>query len=154
MSLTFAGKVTTSGTATYWCETDNGPVPAVGPALVRDQEEIPADAGVLIVRAMSCDVDKPTDGFNWYGQCQRPAGKTWFRLKQLQGTQEDEKQNAETDDEGRRNFRGLAPGTYRLASESKGWCHAECDSADDKGDVLIEAGKRTSLWVFNCAKVK
>ncbi len=151
LRLTFAGKVEATGTATYWCETDTGIVPAIGPALARAQDDVSGDAGAIVVRALACDVANAPDDFDWYGQCRRPA-KARLRLRALQGGRAEEKGNAETDDAGRRTFRQLAAGTYRVAPEGEKWCHAECDSVDDNGDVVLQTGQRVTVYVFHCGK--
>ena len=151
LRLAFAGKVAASGTATYWCETDAGLVPAAGPALVRAQEELAGDAGAIQVRTVACDVEEAPADFDWYGQCRRPA-KAKLRLRAVEGGRGVDKGSGATDEGGRRTFRGLPPGTYRVAPEGGDWCHAECDSADDNGDVVLQAGQRATVWLFACAK--
>lgn len=150
LRLSFAGRVTTGGTATYWCETENGLVPATGPSLVRDQAELDPGTGTIVVRAVACGVEQAAEGFDWYGQCRRPA-RARLRLRSREGGQSAERDTGATDDAGRRSFRGLAPGTYRVAPEGGDWCHAECDSANDNGDVLLAAGQRATVWLFSCA---
>jgi len=148
LQLTFAGRVEPTGTATYWCETDAGVVPATGPALTRVREEL-ADVGEILVRAAACDIADAEDGYDWFGKCRRPA-KAMLRLRTQQGRRFVDQETAATDDGGRRTFRGLVAGLYRLAPEGEGWCHAECDSVDENGDVVLEAGQRATLYVFNC----
>ena len=149
LRLTFAGRVEASGEATYWCETDGGLLPAIGPALSRVREELTGNVGEILVRAAACDVAEFQEGYDWFGQCRRPA-KANLRLRAQQGRRFVDRETATTDEGGRRAFRGLAAGLYRLAPEGEGWCHAECDSVDENGDVLLEAGQRTTLYVFNC----
>ena len=48
----------------------------------------------------------------------------------------------------------LEPGTYRLEQSNATWCHAESDNVDEQGDVVVKAGARSSVWVFNCEAAK
>jgi hypothetical protein len=34
------------------------------------------------------------------------------------------------------------------------WCHAESDSVDAQGQVVVAAGERASVWIFNCVGAK
>jgi hypothetical protein len=34
------------------------------------------------------------------------------------------------------------------------WCHAESDSVNAKGEVVVAAGERASVWIFNCVGAK
>jgi hypothetical protein len=34
------------------------------------------------------------------------------------------------------------------------WCHAESDNVDAQGHVVVAAGKRASVWIFNCVGAK
>jgi len=151
LQLTFAGRVEASGTATYWCETDEGVIPASGPALARVRDENAADAGAIVVRTAACDIDREQEGFDWFGQCRRPT-KARLRLRAREGNDFVEKETVATDSSGRRGFRNLVAGTYRIAPEGAGWCHAECDSIDEQGDIVLEAGQQTTVWLFNCTK--
>jgi len=34
------------------------------------------------------------------------------------------------------------------------WCHAESDSVNAQGQVVVAAGERASVWIFNCVGAK
>ena len=149
LTLTLAGKVTTGATATYWCETESGLVPAPGPALVRVPDE-GRDVGTIVVQASACDVAEPPSGFDWFGQCARPGTDVRFALASWEGATAVEQGTGATNEGGRLRFGQLPPGTYRLTQVDGSWCHAKCDSVDEQGNVVLKAGQRANVWVFSC----
>jgi hypothetical protein len=44
----------------------------------------------------------------------------------------------------------LQPGTYALKEVGAEWCHAESDSVDSRGNVIVRAGARANVWIFDC----
>jgi hypothetical protein len=50
-------------------------------------------------------------------------------------------------------FGGLPPGIYRLEQTNGDWCHAESNSVNEQGDVIVEAGALATVWIFHCAAV-
>ena len=150
LTLTLAGKIEGGKSATYWLETDEGLFPASGPALVPAPEEESPDAGVLIVRAASCPTRRARNDYDWFGQCALPVATRKLTVQLINGNQVTEVTTGDTDAGGRRSFRQLAPGTYRVAPEGANWCYAASDNVSQNGDIAIEAGARTTVWVFNC----
>ena len=61
---------------------------------------------------------------------------------------------AATDSDGILRFTRLQPGTYDLKEVNAVWCHAESDSVDAQGHVVVGAGKRASVWIFDCIGAK
>jgi hypothetical protein len=59
-----------------------------------------------------------------------------------------------TDGDGILRFTRLQPGTYDLQEVDATWCHAESDSVDAQGQVVVAAGERASVWIFNCVGAK
>jgi hypothetical protein len=153
LTLTLAGNVEATGSATYWCETDAGLFPALGPALARVNDDISKDAGAIVLRAADCDVNRAQQGFDWYGECRRPA-KLRVRLSGQDGDCYKEQGRYEAGADGRRTVGKLAPGPYLITPDGDTWCHAECDDVDDKGNVVVKANQRTTVWLFNCGKAK
>lgn len=152
VTLVFAGRVEASGSATWWCTTDAGTVPASGPAFARVQEDVSDSTGAVDVRALACPVAGESAGYDWYGRCADPAAGARFSLTESGATR------AATDviagPDGRLRFGGLSPGTYHLTQTSASWCHAESDGVDVQGNVVVQAGKRVTVWIFNCAGAK
>jgi hypothetical protein len=60
----------------------------------------------------------------------------------------------ESDETGNASFDALDPGLYKLEMTDTNWCHATSDNVDADGNVTIEAGKRTTVWIFICDAVK
>ena len=57
---------------------------------------------------------------------------------------------AETDEAGAAMFGAVSPGTWALDDETANWCHAESDNVTATGDVVVEAGQETTVWLFYC----
>jgi len=149
--LILSGHVTTGGTATYWCMTDVGTVPAQGPGLVRVQDDVSTTTGSIDVRAAACDVAAPgPQGYDWHGQCSRPAAGAGFALAPKAGGAQ---QTATASADGLARFAKLAPGLYSLSQTDGTWCHAESDGVDASGNVVVKANARTTVWIFDCSPV-
>jgi len=147
--LVLTGQVTVAGTTTYWCLTDAGTVPAQGAGLVRQPSDLSATTGAVEVRAAACDVAAPAPkGYDWHGACSRPATGTTFALTPAGGDAAAASGTAAAD--GRTVFGKLSPGTYQLAQTDASWCHAESDSVDANGNVVVAANVRTTVWIFDC----
>ncbi len=152
LTLTLAGVVTPGGTATYWFESPAGIVPGTGPALTcspapSGQQPTPAPTsapapitGTLMVRTLTCD-DVPADraGYDWFGACEPIA----YRLAPTGGRPESTAE-AET------VFGEVPPGRYDLAAMGFTWCHAVSDNVTAEGEVVIDPGTRTTVWIFLC----
>ncbi|MGH2535084.1 MAG: hypothetical protein ACRDJW_22710 [Thermomicrobiales bacterium] len=156
--LLLAGTVETSATTTYWIwANDDQLYPATGPALVCDQPPAEKDAtpppttGAILVRAFSCDpgVTAGAD-VDWYAACAEPDTGVSFSVKAAVAGTAGTAQDGATDDSGRLSVPELAPETYQVEQTDGNWCHAESDNVDDQGDVIVEAGVETTIWVFNC----
>jgi len=61
---------------------------------------------------------------------------------------------AATDSDGILRLTRLQPGIYDLKEVDAAWCHAESDSVNADGHVVVEAGQRSSVWIFNCVGAK
>jgi Prealbumin-like fold domain len=150
LTLILAGKATVSGTATYWCMTDAGTVPAQGPGLVRAVDDASPAVGSVEVRAVTCDAGTPVaGGYDWYGRCSQPASGAKFILSAVGAATA--AKTAATSADGRVVFTQLSPGSYQLKQTDATWCHAESDGVDATGNVIVASGKRATVWVFDCA---
>ncbi len=160
--LILNGDVSTSGTTIYWIETGDGRQPAAGLGLTC---EIPAastpdpsaspvaaaSTGSITVQAYRSDIAAPPDAatFDWYGECVDPGDDLAFDLFFGDGETPDE--TVISDDDGLTTFSSLNPGAYRLEESGGDWCHAESDSVDASGAVVVEEGTDSRVWIFQCA---
>lgn len=164
--LVLGGEVTPAGAATYWFKTGVGTFPATGPGL--SCEESPADfvlnatneavdgtavatnaTGSLMADIYSCtDVPEDTTNFDWFGACDPEGGVHEFTLAEVRGAAEP--RTSESDASGDVVFESLAPGSYSLEIIDTMWCHAVSDSVTAEGKVVVEAGKRATVWGFIC----
>ncbi|MGH2560621.1 MAG: prealbumin-like fold domain-containing protein [Thermomicrobiales bacterium] len=156
--LLLAGTVETNTTTTYWIWADDDQLyPATGPALVCDQPPAqetaapPPTTGAILIRAFDCDPGIVAGAdVDWYAACAQPATGATFSVSADAAGTAATAQDGATDDDGRLAVADLAPGTYQVEQTDGNWCHAESDNVDDQGDVLVEAGVESTIWVFNC----
>jgi hypothetical protein len=149
LKLVLTGTVTVGGVATYWCLTDTGTVPAQGPGLVRVQDDISDSTGAVEVRVAACPIGRPAPaGYDWHGQCSQTVPGAAFVLAPADGL--GAQTNASASADGWARFGRLAPGSYQLTQTDGAWCHAESDGVDASGHVIVKAGQRTTVWIFEC----
>jgi hypothetical protein len=153
--LLFAGEVSVAGLTTYWIATDAGLFPADGPALGCQAQETPTTptTGAIEILALDCGAPSPADpaAFDWYGQCQAPLTAVAFALGKLEADDVIPAGDGATDEAGQLLFAGLAPGTCNVTEPDGVWCHAESNSVNERGEVVVEAGAVASVWIFHCA---
>jgi hypothetical protein len=149
LKLVLTGNVTVGGTATYWCMTDSGTVPAQGPGLLRVQDDVSDSTGAVDVRVLACAVTRPApDNYDWHGQCAAPDSGAKFSLAPADGL--GAKVDGASSADGWARFGKLSPGSYQLTQTDGAWCHAESDGVDAKGNLIVKAGQRTTVWIFEC----
>jgi prealbumin domain-containing protein len=149
LTVVLDGHVVPGRPTTYWLDTDAGRLPATGPSLVQTDETTP-DMGAIAVVGFACSVPSAQSGFDWFGQCQTPAAGMRFEVFDTAGSSTTPVANGTTNDRGRIRFPNLPPGTYKLVPDGSNWCHAESDSVDAQGNVVVKAGADSSVWIFTC----
>lgn len=161
VTLELSGEVAVAATATYWCEVEDAVViPVTGPGLrCEDTVATPANDvddsnGAVVVQTYACDVAADATDVDWFDVCGAPTAEVTFRLSRPDGEDWVEVETQPTDADGLCRFGQLPPGTYQLEQADGIWCHAESDSVDEQGNVVVEAGVRATVWVFSCAAVK
>jgi hypothetical protein len=152
------GEVTTAATATYWCETDRaGIIPVTGPGLrCAESAETPVanvsdSTGAVVVHTYVCDLASPHADTVWFDVCAMMTTQATFQLTRVDGEAATDVETQSTDAGGISRFEQLSQGTYRLEQIDSDWCHAESDSVNEQGDVIVEAGTMATVWVFHCA---
>jgi len=171
--LVLDGAVTTGGTATYWLKAADAVFPATGPGLactepaasttgaalettfeVMDETAVASTpaavtTGTITVSTYKCaEVPADTSAHDWYGACD-PGGDHRYVLAPAEGDGTD-LYAAETAKTGAATFGDLAPGLYELEDTDGRWCHAESDAVNAEGQVMVEAGGETTVWLFYC----
>jgi prealbumin domain-containing protein len=150
LTVVLDGHVVPGRPTTYWLDTDAGRLPATGPSLVQTDETSP-DNGAIAVAGFACQVSSAQPGFDWFGQCQPPAAGMAFDLFDTAGSSTTPVASGTTNNSGRIRFPNLPPGTYKLSPNGSNWCHAESDSVDAQGNVVVKAGADSNVWIFTCA---
>jgi hypothetical protein len=117
-------------------------------------EDLAGDTGAITVYKYACPVTVPPAGFDWYGRCDPQGQGVQFSLSVWDGSQFLPVVTGATDGDGILRFTRLQPGTYDLQEVDATWCHAESDSVDAQGQVVVAAGERASVWIFNCVGAK
>jgi hypothetical protein len=108
--------------------------------------------GTIVVQKYGCAlpaVKRPAN-FDWFSNCSPQTTGVRFTISQLVNGQYVPTLAGVTDANGLVKFTNLAPGTYKLQEVGADWCHAESDAVNAQGDVVVTAGKRSSVWIFNC----
>ncbi len=151
LTLVLAGMVQPEGSATYWCQTQAGLVPAAGPRLVRVVDDLSDVTGAVVVHATTCDVASPDAVTDWFRACLTPDAGATFALVPTGEADAGGPRTGVTAADGKLRFGQLPPGTYQLTLVNGAWCHAESDGVDARGNVIVEAGRRTNVWIFRCS---
>ena len=149
LTIVLEGNVVPGRQTTYWLETDGGRLPATGPALSR-ADETTSGAGAIVVEAFGCSVSGPEDGFDWFAECTEAAAPIEFALFVPDAGSAEPLATQRSNERGRARFGDLEPGRYRLEPRGGTWCHAESDAVDEAGNVVVEAGIESSIWIFTC----
>jgi uncharacterized surface anchored protein len=117
-------------------------------------EDLAGDTGAITVYKYACPVTVPPRGFDWYDRCDPQGAGVQFSLSVWDGSRFLPVVSAATDGDGILRFTRLQPGTYDLKEVDATWCHAESDSVNAQGQVVVAAGERASVWIFNCVGAK
>jgi hypothetical protein len=115
-------------------------------------DQVTDTTGTIVVQKYACElppVKRPAN-FDWFAECglQRTGAK--FGLSQLLDGVYVPRLTGVTNTNGLLTFENLEPGTYKLQEIGADWCHAESDSVNATGDVIVRAGQRSNVWIFNC----
>jgi hypothetical protein len=161
LTLVLTGSVTTAGSATYWVRTAKGVAAAAGPGLRCTAAEatsataVAGATGAIVVQGFACPFQTAPGNaaaFDWFAGCVQPLTSATFEITALDGENAGWQRSETADAGGVLRADGLAPGHYRLVQVGSDWCHAESDRVDDRGNVVVAAGERASVWIFDCAK--
>ncbi len=117
-------------------------------------EDLAGGTGAITVYKYACPITAPPTTFDWYGRCDPQGQGIQFNLSAWDGNRFLPVTTGTTDGDGILRFTRLQPGAYDLEEVDATWCHAESDSVNARGEVVVEAGERSSVWIFNCVGAK
>ncbi len=117
-------------------------------------EDLTGSTGAVTVYKYACPITTPPTSYDWFGHCSSQGGGVRFSLAILDGDRFLPVITGATDGDGILRFTRLQPGTYELTEVDATWCHAESDSVTAQGHLIVEAGERASVWIFNCVGAK
>ena len=113
-------------------------------------------SGTIVVEKYGCELPKvkrPAN-FDWFANCAPQTTGIRFTISKLVDGKYVPTLAGVTDVNGQLKFPNLPPGTYKLQEVGADWCHAESDAVNAQGDVVVTAGKRSTVWIFNCIPTK
>jgi uncharacterized surface anchored protein len=112
--------------------------------------------GTILVHKYLCDVNTPPANYDWYKECQLSDQQAKFSLATFnpKNGQYTPFQTAQANPDGILRFVRLQPGSFQLKEIGAKWCHAESNSVNSKGDVVVTANKLSEVWIFNCVPTK
>jgi hypothetical protein len=133
-------------------------------------EDLTGTTGAITIYKFACPVTVPPAGYDWHNRCNPQGQRVRFRLSldasspivmimQIVRARSDGAPFvpvivAATDSDGILRLPRLQPGVYTIEEVDAAWCHAESDRANAQGHVIVEAGKRSSVWIFDCIGVE
>jgi hypothetical protein len=116
-------------------------------------DDLSDSTGALVVHKYVCDIQgKIPANFDWDANCNYATDGVKFSLSVKQDNKFVPSKTGITNEDGLLKFSQLKPGTYQLKETESDWCHAESDNVDAQGNLLVRAGVRTNVWIYNCVK--
>ncbi len=114
--------------------------------------DLTPDTGTILVHKYVCEIETPAKGYNFEEECRLSDQGVSFSLAWFNGERNDfdEPVIGTANPDGILWFTRLEPGTYRLREVDALWCHAESDSVNADGDVVVQANQLSEVWVYNC----
>ena len=115
-------------------------------------EQLTPETGTILVRKYVCEIKTPPKGYDWENECRLSNQSASFSLAPYNAETKDfdEPTIGQANPDGLLRFTQLQPGTYQLREVDGAWCHAESNSVNSKGDVVVQANKLSEVWIYNC----
>ena len=107
--------------------------------------------GAIVVRKHVCEIAEPGPEVDWGAVCALSSNGATFRLTPVEETAT-LPPSVGTTAGGVLNFDQLPSGRYQLEEVDSRWCHAQSDSVNAEGQVIVEAGQRATVWIYNCTE--
>jgi hypothetical protein len=111
-----------------------------------------ATTGTLRVVSRDC-ATHPPDGADWKASCIAPTLKASFELEARDGPFKGWHRDLKIVDSGEYSLPELPSGRYALEQKDDDWCRAESDRVDANGELVVEGGQVTTVWIFHCPDV-
>ncbi|HEV2067816.1 MAG TPA: SpaA isopeptide-forming pilin-related protein, partial [Thermomicrobiales bacterium] len=115
-------------------------------------EDLTETTGTILVRKYVCEVTDPPKGYDWENECRLSDQGSSFELSPYDRETEEygDITTAQANPDGLLRFTRLEPGEYRLREANATWCHAESNSVNSRGDVVVQANRLAEVWIYNC----
>jgi hypothetical protein len=122
-----------------WYNIPRGPDPTPTPS------PDPDGGSVTVIKRLCADDAEEIDNFR--EECTVAGVDYEFELSEVEGS---ESWTGETGSDGRLVFHGLDEGSYDLDELDGAWCKAESDRVNGQGELLVEDGENTNVYIYNC----
>ena len=117
-------------------------------------DDLSDSTGAIIVHKYVCNGGKFPAGFDYFANCPAATNGIKFAISFKQGDTFVPRTTGVTNQNGILSFGRLRPGTYNLKEVGGDWCNAKSDDVDAQGNLIVRAGQRTNVWIFNCVPTK
>ncbi|HEV2109582.1 MAG TPA: SpaA isopeptide-forming pilin-related protein [Thermomicrobiales bacterium] len=119
-------------------------------------DDLTETTGAIVVHKLVCPVEAPPAGYDFEASCSPQSTPAQFSLAAYSAEIRDyvPRTTASTNADGLLRVSRLQPGLYQLTEIGDAWCYAESDNVDRNGDLIVEAGRRTEVFIYNCSPVE
>jgi uncharacterized surface anchored protein len=117
-------------------------------------EVLTPDSGTILVRKFVCEVKSPPKGYDFEEECGLSHQNASFSLAKYNAEMQTygEPVVVQANPDGFARWTHLSPGSYKLVEVDGTWCHAESNSVNAQGDVVVQANKLSEVWIYNCVE--
>ena len=117
-------------------------------------DELTEETGTILVRKYVCEVENPPKGYDWESECRLSDEGASFTISRFNEETKafGEKTTGQANPDGLLRFSQLLPGNYELKEVDSTWCHAESNSVNSRGEVVVQKNKLSEVWIYNCVK--
>lgn len=117
-------------------------------------EVLTPDTGTILVRKFVCEIKTPPKGYDFEKECGLSHQNASFSLAKYDPETQTygEPVVVQANPDGFARWTHLAPGSYKLVEVDGTWCHAESNSVNAQGDVVVQANKLSEVWIWNCVE--
>jgi hypothetical protein len=104
--------------------------------------------GSITIHKFLCS-GRTDNKYDWSQDCASYGAGAGFDLLNTNG---DTVVSGTTNADGILLFFKLSDGAWGIKEDPGSWCHAEADSVDASGNVLVSNGGNTDVFIYNCGK--